>query len=117
MSEPLVSRIQSHGPRTLDVSRLLMDPIMVATSCSYRRLLTQSGKPVCMPTVHPYDKHPDLEAKEEVLQLMAASPELYEATRMLMDAINAMSASKPVKNLDEIMLFAAAALDKAESPI
>ncbi len=101
----------------LDVSLLLNDPIMVATSCSYRRFLTRSGKPVCEPCTHPVDNHPDLMATDEVLQLMAASPELYESTRMLMDAVNALSSGKPIRNLDEIMLFAKAATEKAEAKV
>jgi hypothetical protein len=105
------------GSGQLDVSLLLNDPIMVATSCSFRRFKTQSGVSVCEPCTHPTDNYPDLMATDEVLQLMAASPELYESTRMLMDAVNALSSGKPIRNLDEIMLFAKAATEKAEAKI
>lgn len=111
MTESLVTRDLVDG--SLDVSRLINDPIMVATSNSYRRLLTQSGKPVCLPCNQRSDNHPDLDASDEVLQLMAAAPELYDATHMLVKAVESLSAHKPVRNLDEIMLFALAALNKA----
>ena len=38
---------------------------MLATSCSWRRILTTDGKPVIVPSVQRSDNHPDLDSGED----------------------------------------------------
>lgn len=104
----------SHKNR-LDVSHYLSDPLMVATGCSWRRILTNSGKSVCVPMNSLNDNHPDLLADMEDLHLFSASPELYEANVMLLEALEKALGGKTIKGCDEIMEFAELALAKAEN--
>lgn len=59
-------------------------PWMVATSCSFRRIVSARGEPVCIPTVQRSDGHPDIEfpnggPEGPDASLITAAPELYEA--------------------------------------
>jgi len=99
----------------LDVSKHLSDSLMVATGCSWRRIIGQSGRKVCVPCNHPSDNHPDLEGSMEDLTLLSAAPELYESTAMLIDALESILQNKSVKCLDETIKFAEMALAKAEN--
>lgn len=101
---------------SLDVSKFLQDPLMVATSCSWRRILTHSGKPVCVPT-NANDGHPDLCADPEMLVLFSAAPELYESNLMLLDALKKVLSGDKTSNLVEVIGFAENALHKAEKNI
>lgn len=103
--------------RKLDVSGVIRDPWMVATSCSWRRILSASGKPVLLPTNSSSDGHPDLQAEPEVLQLMATAPELYQSNIMLLDALNALREGKEVADLDLVITFALHAQQKAEEQV
>jgi hypothetical protein len=59
-------------------------PWIVATSCSWRRIINARGDGVCVPTIQHSDNHPDLhfpnggESGPDA-RLIAAAPELYEA--------------------------------------
>lgn len=101
--------------KRLDVSGIMRDPWMVATSCSWRRIISASGESVLLPTNSASDGHPDLQAEPEVLQLMAAAPELYQSNFMLLDALNALREGKEVADLDLIITFALHAQQKAEN--
>jgi len=100
-----------------NIENLLADPIIVATGCSWRRLLQSSGKAFCVPTNSTTDGHPDLDCSSEDLALLSASPELYESVIMLTEAVNSLLSNKRISNLDEIMIFSELALKKAETPI
>lgn len=59
-------------------------PWLIATSCSWRRIVSESGNPVCAPTIQRSDNHPDLhfpnggESGPDA-HLIASAPELYAA--------------------------------------
>lgn len=46
---------------------------ILATSCSWRRILTSGGVPVIVPTNSRYDNHPDIMGGIENLELSVAS--------------------------------------------
>jgi hypothetical protein len=59
-------------------------PWMIATSCSYRRIVSRSGEGVCEPITQCSDGHPDLHFRNGGFtgpdaHLIAAAPDLYEA--------------------------------------
>ena len=67
-------------------------PWIVATSCSWRRILTQiENKPVCVPTTSRHDGHPDLIASEADLRLIAAAPMLLAALIKCADQLEIIS--------------------------
>ena len=99
----------------LDVTHHLVDPLMVATGCSWRRIIGESGRSVCVPTNHPTDNHPDLNGSHEDLVLLSAAPELYESNVMLLDALQRVLSGTPISNIDEIIEFSEKALKKAEN--
>lgn len=101
----------------LDISAALSDPWYVATGCSWRRILTESGRIVCEPTNHYQDAHPDLMADHGALQLMATSPKLYESTVWLKDTLENVLAGKSVKNIDDVLSFAEAAITEAAKKV
>tara|TARA_B100002049_G_C16085590_1_gene379366 strand:+ start:3754 stop:4098 length:345 start_codon:yes stop_codon:yes gene_type:complete len=111
-----IVRINSVGGK-LDVSAALSDPWMVATGCSWRRILTQSGRSVCVPDNHHQDNHPDLLADHGVLQLMATSPQLYESTVLLIETLERVLAGRSVKNVDEVLSFAEKSLAGAAKKV
>ena len=45
---------------------------MLATSCSWRRILTTGGKPVIVPTIQRSDNHPDMECGEDYINAEVA---------------------------------------------
>lgn len=68
-------------------------PWMVATSCSWRRILTERGEPVIVPTTHRVDGHPDLNATMADLNMAALSPRLLQALEAAMAFIDAEPAT------------------------
>lgn len=102
---------------TLDVSELVNLNMTLATGSSWRRFIGANGHVLVEPTNHPIDHHPDLSGDTQLLQLMSASGELYEANKWLLQAVTSLLQGKPVKNLDEIVLFAEMALKKAEKEV
>ncbi len=98
----------------IDVSHHLADPLMVATGSSWRRIIGESGRSVCVPTNHPVDKHPDLEGSHEDLTLLSAAPELYESNLLLLDALQRVLNGEKISNIIEVIGFAEKALSKAE---
>lgn len=74
----------------LQIANIKPGPWFVATGCSWRRILTETfDEPVILPTNHHMDNHPDLAARNEELNLAAASPEL------LVSLINMVSCLYP----------------------
>ena len=71
---------------TLCVEQFLVDPLMVATGCSWRRILQRSGKPVMVPTNAGGTGYPTLDVADDMAQLMAASPQLMVAVKLQVDA-------------------------------
>lgn len=71
---------------TLCVEQFLVDPLMVATGCSWRRILQRSGKPVMVPTNAGGTGYPTLDIADDMAQLMAASPQLMVAVKLQVDA-------------------------------
>jgi hypothetical protein len=98
----------------IDIKLHLIDPLIVATGCSWRRIIGISGRNVCVPTNNPNDNHPDLDASYEDLALLSAAPELYESNILLLNALNSVLNGDNVDNIDELKLIAEKALSKAE---
>lgn len=66
-------------------------PWMMATSNSYRRILSERGEPVCVPTKQP-DGHPDLHFGNGGFEgpdanLMVAAPGLYESLKKVIQYV------------------------------
>lgn len=65
---------------------------MLATSCSWRRILTLDGKPVIVPTAQRSDGHPDLECGQEhinaelAIAAVNALPALLRLARAVAEA-------------------------------
>ncbi|EGR2217277.1 hypothetical protein NI385_27725 (plasmid) [Vibrio parahaemolyticus] len=115
MSNKEVNSGQSYCPTLkLDVQEYLDDPLFLATGSSWRRILHQSGKGAVVPCNHHMDNHVDLDADHKLLQLMSASPELFESTAMLLKVVERLIQNKPVKCLDETISFAQKAIEKAQ---
>lgn len=98
----------------IDIKLHLIDPLIVATGCSWRRILGHSGRNVCVPTNNKNDNHPDLDASYEDLALLSAAPELYESNILLLNALNSVLSGKKVDNINDLRLIAEKALLKAE---
>jgi hypothetical protein len=56
-------------------------PYILATSCSWRRFLTESGESVCVPCKSQADGHPDLIVAPGVGPLFEAAPDMAEALK------------------------------------
>lgn len=74
-------------------------PWIVATSNSYRRILSSNGSPVCEPTVQ-RDGHPDLSFSNggqdgPDARLIAAAPELLETLENLLAYTESCSNGEP----------------------
>jgi len=67
-------------------------PWTLATSCSWRRIVTLHGLlPVCVPTVE-RDGHPDLNVSEDDARLLVAAPLLLAALREVLATVKATNA-------------------------
>lgn len=103
--------------KEIDTQKYLRDPWFVATGSSWRRIITRSGEPVCVPTNHHADGHPDLQAEPTALQLMSAAPELYESNLKLLEVVKCLIEGREVTDIDKVISFAEKAKSKAEEPI
>lgn len=97
--------------KTFSVEEYLSSPLMVATSCSWRRILFSSGKGACVPTNTGKMNIPTLDASEKTLNLFAASPFLLAATLLLLDRLKAsLSNNLAIDDRAEIITFSQEAL-------
>lgn len=63
-------------------------PWILATSCSWRRIVTERGESVCEPTIQLSDNHPDLYFRNggqdgPDARLLVSAPDLYEALELM----------------------------------
>lgn len=97
-----------------DTQKFLTDPLMVATGCSWRRIIHSSGKPSFMPTNDAELGFPTIEAEEETLSIFAASPTLFVSTLLLLDRLQAAFDPKlSVDDGEEILNYAKHVLNSA----
>lgn len=92
-------------------ARFTKGPWLIATSCSWRRIINERGDPVCVPFVQRSDNHPDLffanggDSGPDA-SLLKAAPLMYEALEALHHAVTSVRC----RNLDECVLAAEAVL-------
>lgn len=89
---------------------------ILATSCSWRRILTSGGVPVIVPTNSRYDNHPDIMGGIENLELSVASRNALPQLLAYIERLEAVaSAAKVVVDEDRGYEDLQESLDALES--
>lgn len=100
--------------REFNTEKFLINPLMIATGCSWVRILHSSGEPVFVPTNHPELNYPTIDAQFDILSLFSASGSLFVSTLLLLDRFKASLDPKlTISDSDYVLNFAKQCLRKA----
>lgn len=85
------------------VEKALHKPVFLASGSSWNRFLFSDGKPAAMPE-NLSDGQPNISANTEMLQLMSASGELYNATLTALEQLELIDNQTPTSKISIINL-------------